>query len=547
MSLRELAFPHFRLRAAIDAVFVPGGSNKSLGAAVSSAVIGLVVAFGYYVGCQVGFLLKPSGSPIATFWPPNAILLAALLLAPRRIWWLLLVAVLPAHLLAQLGAGVPLASSLSWFVGNAGEALLGAACVRVFKKGGELFDSVRGVIVFLSCGVLVPTLTTSFVDAAGVVLTDLGREFWALWTIRLTSNIVADLTIVPTVVIIGAQGFSWLRRAKAAKYYELAALMISAIVVGFLAFGRESAMSSFWPFIYALLPLMCWALLRFGTGGVSTSLLVTALITSWYTVQGRGPFGLLSKDLAVLLLHFLLTILSVSFLVASALLAERQAEEKTVRAKFGNLVHAQELDHYRIARELHDNILQRLTLVSLHLDELRTASLVFAKPPFNTLYDQISDISSKIRVLSHEVHPFMLEYLGLSRALRKLCRDASAHSGIAIDFSEHGMALPLPLDVSGCLFRVAQEAVQNITKHSKAKTAVMELDLASRSAVLRVSDRGGGLDGLRVENVGTTYMREQILTLDGTLEITSVDAKGTQGTTIEVALPIQPVALPGCN
>jgi len=75
----------------------------------------------------------------------------------------------------------------------------------------------------------------------------------------------------------------------------------------------------------------------------------------------------------------------------------------------------------------------------------------------------------------------------------------------------------------------------------------MELDLASRSAVLRVSDRGGGLDGLRAENVGTTYMREQILTLDGTLEITSVDAKGTQGTTIEVALPIQPVALPGCN
>src|SRR5215475_666390 len=269
MSLREMAFPHFRLRAAVDAVFLPGGSNKTVGAVVPSAVIGLVVAFAYYVGCQVGFLLKPSGSPVATFWPPNAILLAALLLAPRRIWWVLLAAVLPAHLLAQLGAGVPLTSALSWFVGNAGEALLGAACVRVFKKGDELFDSVRGVIVFLSCGVLVPTLTTSFVDATGVVLTGLGRELWGLWTIRLTSNIAADVTIVPTVVIIGTRGFSWLRRANAAKYYEIAALMISAVVVGFLAFGRENAMSSFWPFIYALLPLMCWALLRFGTGGVS--------------------------------------------------------------------------------------------------------------------------------------------------------------------------------------------------------------------------------------------------------------------------------------
>jgi len=221
----------------------------------------------------------------------------------------------------------------------------------------------------------------------------------------------------------------------------------------------------------------------------------------------------------------------------SALLAERQSEEKTVRAKFGNLVHEQELDHYRIARELHDNILQRLTLVSLHLDELRTASLAFAKPPFNTLYDQISDISGKIRELSHEVHPFMLEYLGLSRALRKLCRDASARSGIAISFSEHGMAPPLSLEVSGCLFRVAHEAVQNITTHSNANSAVMELELAGRAAVLRVSDSGGGLNELRATNVGTTYLREQILTLGGTLEITSAAAKGTQGTTIEASLP----------
>src|SRR5215470_9001373 len=132
MSLRELAFPHFRLRAAIDAVFVPGRSNKSLGATVPSAVIGLVVAFGYYVGCHVGFLLKPSGSPIATFWPPNAILLAALLLAPRRIWWAFLLAVLPAHMFAQLQTGVPVWTALGWFITNTSEALIGAFCITRF-------------------------------------------------------------------------------------------------------------------------------------------------------------------------------------------------------------------------------------------------------------------------------------------------------------------------------------------------------------------------------------------------------------------------------
>src|SRR5205814_1310442 len=85
-------------------------------------------------------------------------------------------------------------------VGNAGEAVLGAICVRLFKNDHPLFESVHGVIVFLGFGVLLPTLATSFLDAAGVILTGLGQNYWTLWTTRLTSNILADLTIVPTIV-----------------------------------------------------------------------------------------------------------------------------------------------------------------------------------------------------------------------------------------------------------------------------------------------------------------------------------------------------------
>jgi signal transduction histidine kinase len=510
--------------------------RSGIPSAFYGALVGLLVALGYYGGSQVGFFLTPDGSPISAFWPPNAILLAALLLTSRRIWWVLILAVLPAHLFIQLGAGVPLLSALAWFVGNTGEALLGAVCTRAFTKNNSLFGSTRGVIVFLSWGVLLPTLATSFLDAAGVVLTGLGRDYWTLWTTRLTSNIVSDLTIVPIIVIFGANGLSWFRRQNTSTYCEAAALMFSAVVVGFLAFGQQSSISSFWPFVYALLPLMFWALLRFGAGGVSASLLVVALISFWHTAHGRGPFGSETRGFAILSLHFLLTVLATSFLFSSALIAERRSDEKTRRVKFGNLVNAEGLEHYRIARELHDNILQRLTLVSLHLDELRSASLVIAKPPFNSLYDQISDISSRVRDLSHDVYPFMLEYLGLPRALMQLCRKAGVQSGITIDFSQHGAVPLLPLGISGCLFRVAQEALQDIVQHSHAKTAVMELNLASRAVVLRVGDNGGGLDVLRAESVGMTYSREQVLTLDGTLEIISVPS---QGTMIEVSIPIE--------
>ena len=536
MTHRESAFPLVRLRTAIASLIVSGETDASQAySVVHSAFIGLLVALAYYVGSQVGFLLTPESSPIAVFWPPNAILLAALLLTPRRIWWVLILAVLPAHLLTQLRLGVPLTTTLGWFFGNTGEALLGAVCIRIFQKSKPLFECVHGVIVFLIFGVFLPTLTTSFFDAAGVIVSGLGQDYWSLWLTRLTSNIVADLTVVPTIVILGLKGLSWFRRANTLAYCEAAALAAGTVMVSLLVFGMDSAGSGVWALIYALLPLLIWGLLRFGTGGVTASLLVVTSISAWTTVHGRGPLGVQSLGYAVLSLHFMLTVLAASFLLSGALLAERHSDEKSLRIKCGNLVHAQDLEHYRIARELHDNILQRLTLVSLHLEELRTASLIFAKTPLNSVFDQISDISNRIRDLSHDLHPFMVEYLGLPRALRKLCRDTGDRGGIVIEFSEYNVTSLFPLEVSGCLFRVAQEALQNIVQYSHARTASMELKLAGGEAVLRVSDDGVGFDDRRPAGVGLTYLREQVLALDGKLEISSVPSRGT---VVHVALPI---------
>jgi signal transduction histidine kinase len=547
MSRREVALSLFGLRTAIDSLVAPSSSDPlaAVPGSACTSIIALLVAPSYYAGSQIGFLLTPASTPIATFWPPNAILLAALLLTSPRIWWVLVLAVFPAHLFVQLGAGIPLVSALAWFVGNTGEALLGAVCVRIFKRDKPLFETVHGVIVFLTFGVLLPTLATSFLDAAAVVLTGLGQNYWVLWTTRLTSNIVADLTIVPTIVIFAIKGLSWLRGANIWTYCEAGVLTMGTVLVSLLAFGRESAPISFWTFIYVLLPLLIWALLRFGSGGVSALMLVVALISFWNTVQGRGSLGMQSLVFAVLSLHFLITALAVALLLSGALIAEKRRSEETLRAKCSNLVHAQEHERYRIARELHDNILQRLTLVSLHLDELRAASLAFAETPLNNLYDQISGISKTIRDLSHDLHPFMLEYLGFPRALKKLCRDAGAQSGITIEFSEHNVASFLPADVSGCLFRVAQEALQNIVQHSHVRTVAMELKLNDRVAVLRVSDDEVGLDPLRPEGVGLTSIREEVLALGGTVAITSAPSKGT---VIEVSIPVKNISLaPGLD
>src|SRR5947199_4620761 len=126
MLNQKAVLPFFRFGTPTESLDAPCRNEKLAGAKVfNTPVIALVVALSYYVGSQIGFLLTPASTPIATFWPPNAILLAAFLLTSPRIWWVLVLAVFPAHLLVQLRTGIPLVTALAWFVGNTGEALLG--------------------------------------------------------------------------------------------------------------------------------------------------------------------------------------------------------------------------------------------------------------------------------------------------------------------------------------------------------------------------------------------------------------------------------------
>jgi len=148
----------------------------------------LLVGISYYVGTRIGFAWTPIGQPNSTFWPANAILLAALLMAPRRTSWILLLVVLPTHMLAQLQAGVPVWTALGWFVTNTSEALIGAFCIARLTYPRNTLDNVRGVFTFVVFGVVLAPLATSFLDAAAVVITGWGRAFWPLGIERFWTN-----------------------------------------------------------------------------------------------------------------------------------------------------------------------------------------------------------------------------------------------------------------------------------------------------------------------------------------------------------------------
>src|SRR6478672_11490908 len=109
-------------------------------------IIGLWVFAGYYLGCKIGFALTFQPHPISVLWPPNSVLVAALLLTPPRSWWVVLLAALPAHLAAQLQSHVPPLMIFGWFLSNSCEALIGAGLLR-YLVGGPIRSVHRPVLV----------------------------------------------------------------------------------------------------------------------------------------------------------------------------------------------------------------------------------------------------------------------------------------------------------------------------------------------------------------------------------------------------------------
>src|ERR1700737_1379317 len=159
---------------------------------------GLLVFTAYYVGAKIGFALTFQPHPVSVLWPPNSILLAALLLTPVRVWWVILLAAFPAHLSAQLQSNVPPAMIFCWFISNSCEALIGAGCVRYLMERPVRFDRLRNVGIFIFFAAFLAPFLSSFVDAAFVAINHFGEDsYWQVWRIRCTSNVLAALTLLP--------------------------------------------------------------------------------------------------------------------------------------------------------------------------------------------------------------------------------------------------------------------------------------------------------------------------------------------------------------
>lgn len=488
----------------------------------------LLVGISYYLGTRIGLALTPPSQPNSTFWPPNAILLAALLLAPRRIWWTFLLAALPAHLFAQLPAGVPLWTAIGWFITNTSEALIGAFFIARFTRG-KIFDSARGVLAFVIFGVLIAPLATSFLDAAAVVITGWGRHYWPLSTERFWTNALAELTIVPAIVICGSEGLSSIRKASFARWSEAAVLAAGTLLVTISVFGSQLVSPARTPaLLYAPLPLLLWAAVRFGSCALSVSVLSIALISIWYTMHGFEAFPSASMEQNILSLQILLCVAAVPLLFLSALMSEARRTAESLRNISGDLIDAQEQERHRIAGELHDELGQELALAKAQLDGLIEDSQAPLKPALTGLSDQLSVISNTAREISHGLYPRHLEYVGLATAVKRLCDEIGRGKHLSIHLAASSLP-PLQPSISLCFYRVVQEALHNVMKHSQARNVDINLGSDNTKVLLQIFDDGIGFDlNRKQEGLGLHSMRERVRSVGGTIEIASSPKNGTR-------------------
>jgi PAS domain S-box-containing protein len=213
-------------------------------------------------------------------------------------------------------------------------------------------------------------------------------------------------------------------------------------------------------------------------------------------------------------------------------ITERKRAEEALAGVSGRLITAQEQERTRIARELHDDIGQRLALLAIELQQAREGSpnLPEARKRMEDLEKQTCEIASDIHSLSHELHSSKLEYLGIVPAMRSFCNEFSKQQKLEINFRNHDLPSTLPPDVSLCFFRVLQEALHNSAKYSGAQHIDVELWATPNEIRLTVSDSGEGFDLQAAKEslgLGLISMEERLKLVGGELLIESQPKHGT--------------------
>jgi signal transduction histidine kinase/integral membrane sensor domain MASE1 len=293
-----------------------------------------IVAIAYYLGAEIAFLVGTLSDKIfAPFWPPNVVLFCALVLSPPRQWWIYILAVLPAHIAAELRVGMPATQLLVAFVTNCLVAAINAYALQWLKVGPPWFGNIRNATAYVFVTAFVgPGLCAfggAFVQILGGGFIDDYGLYWARW---YASNALGSLTLGPLALIclekIPFSIVSPVRR-------RLEALLIAIVLAltCIVAFEQVPTIATGYvpALLYLPLPIIVWAAVRFGAKGASGAIMVVSLVLIWRTLNGPSPFVVGSAEANVFAMQLFLIGLSTPILLLGSAIEETRHAETVTR------------------------------------------------------------------------------------------------------------------------------------------------------------------------------------------------------------------------
>jgi PAS domain S-box-containing protein len=225
-------------------------------------------------------------------------------------------------------------------------------------------------------------------------------------------------------------------------------------------------------------------------------------------------------------------------------ITDQKLANEALKTISGKLIEAQENERSRIARELHDDICQRMALLSIQLGQgnLRLSESDLASPTrIQEIQRQCAQITRDIQGMSHQLHSSSLDYLGVESAIQGFCKEFSQQHNVTVDVTCENVPNPLPRDISLSLFRVTQEALHNAVKYSGVDRFTVDLKRTSADIQLEIQDAGAGFQMLGVKQnggLGLVSMQERIHLVKGAF---TVESKLNHGTKIRARIPFEPI------
>jgi signal transduction histidine kinase len=468
-------------------------------------------------------------------WPGCAILVAVLMLVRTSIWPALILASFAGFVLFDLHVGVPVAS-IAWFIpADAIQVLTAAIGLRYCFGRVPRMNNVNSLAKYGFVAVFLAPFVAAFVSARGIP-----GDYWTSWRISFLSEVLAFLTLTPAILSWSSEGPAWVQQARA-YHIEFAVLTATTILLGYFVFAAD-AKSDSPALLYSLVPLLLWTALRFGWIGITSSMIIISFLSMWGLVHGRGPFNALGSQNSMLVLQRFLIFAATPFMILTTVVEDRKLAGEQLARLSRRLIEAQEEERKRIARDVHDDYSQRLALLAIDVENLAEEigdSSQGAKQQLLDFYQRISDLGADMHSLSHQLHSSTLESLGLVAGMSAFCREFAEKEHVQVDFTHENVPGGISGDVALCLFRIVQEGLRNVKRHSGTEKANVRIEWSGENLHLTLYDEGKGFDlgPLPVGGgIGIWSMQERLRLLGGRFQMQS---HLMQGTRIDAWMPLK--------